>query len=265
MTTMTEPDVLTYAGVRTDRFYVRIASVMVAVAVIGFAPTYWVPLGRGTLAVTPLVHVHALLFFGWMLLFWTQTWLAASGRLGRHRELGVAGVILACAMCVVGFATATGPLERAELAGSGPAGRAFSVVSFTALLFFAVLVAVAVLNVRTSATHKRLMLVATASLLQAGVGRWFALFLRPPDAVGPPPVIATVVAGLATDLLVVAAMIHDRRTRGRVHPAYWVACAALVALQVLRVPLSTTPLWTRFTESIVPVSGAATRAAPADR
>src|SRR5215207_3804130 len=92
MTTMTEPDVLAYAGVRTGRFYVRLASVMLAVAVIGFAPTYWVPMGRGTLVVTPIVHVHALLFFGWMLLFWTQTWLAAVGRLGRHRELGVVGV-----------------------------------------------------------------------------------------------------------------------------------------------------------------------------
>jgi len=260
MTTMTETDVLAYATVRTDRFYVRLASVMLAVAVVGFAPTYWVPMGRGTLALTPIVHAHALVFFGWMLLFWTQTWLAAHERFERHRELGVAGVVLACAMCVVGVATATGSLERAEAAGFGPAGRAFSVVSFTALLFFAVLVAVAVLNVRNSATHKRLMLVATASLLQAGVGRWFALFLRPPDAAGPPRAAVTVLPGLASDLLIVAAMIHDRRTRGRVHPVYWIACAVLVALQVLRVPLSTTPAWIRFTEWIVPAAGAAARA-----
>ena len=260
MTTMTGSDVLVYAGVRTDRFYVRMASVMVGVAFVGFVPTYWVPMARGTLAITPLVHAHALLFFGWVALFWTQTWLAAYGRLGRHRELGVVGVALACAMCIVGVATATSSLDRAEAAGFGPAGRAFSVVSFTALLYFAVLVAVAVLNVRTSATHKRLMLVATASLLQAGVGRWFALLLRPPEAVGPPRVAVTVLPGLASDLLIVAAMIHDRRTRGRVHPAYWVAGAALVALQVLRIPLSTTPFWTRFTELIVPAAGAATRA-----
>ena len=260
MTTIAEPEILANAGERTDRFYLRMASVMVAVAVVGFAPTYWVPMGRGTLVVTPVVHVHALLFFGWMLFFWTQTWLAAHGRIGRHRELGVAGVALACAMCIVGVATATSSLDRAEAAGFGPAGRAFSVVSFTALLFFAVLVAVAVLNVRNPATHKRLMLVATASLLQAGVGRWFALFLRPPDAAGPPRAAVTVLPGLASDLLIVAAMIHDRRTRGRVHPVYWIACAVLVALQVLRVPLSTTPAWIRFTEWIVPAAGAAARA-----
>src|SRR5215203_3604863 len=143
MTTMTEPEVLAYAGEYLDRFYVRMASVMLAVAVVGFAPTYWVPMGRGTLVITPLVHVHALLFFGWMLLFWTQTWLVAYGRVRRHRELGVAGVVLACTMCIVGVATATSSLERAETAGFGVAGRAFSVVSFSSLLFFAVLVAVA--------------------------------------------------------------------------------------------------------------------------
>src|SRR5688572_17514121 len=171
MTTMTESEFVAYAAVRTDRFYVRMAFVMLAVAVVGFAPTYWVPMGRGTLVVAPLVHVHGALFFGWMLLFCTQTWLAAYGKIGRHRELGVAGVVVACAMCTVGVATATRSLERAEAAGFGASGRAFSVVSFTAMVFFAVLVAVAVLKVRASATHKRLMLVATASLLQAGVGR----------------------------------------------------------------------------------------------
>lgn len=256
MTTMTKPEVLTRAGVRTARFYVRMASAMLAVAFVGFVPTYWAPMSRATLEVTPLVHTHALLFYGWMVLFWMQTWLAARGRLGRHRELGTAGVLLACAMCVVGVATATSSLERAQAAGFGAAGRAFSVVSFTALLFFAVLIAIAVLNVRTPETHKRLMLVATASLLQAGIGRWFSLFLRPPGAAGPPPVATTLTAALATDLLVVAAMIHDRRTRGLVHAAYWVAFAALVALQVLRVPMSTTPFWTRFTEWIVPAVGA---------
>lgn len=261
MTTMTGSDVLAYAGVRTDHFYVRMASVMVGVAFVGFAPTYWVPMARGTLVITPLVHAHALLFFGWVALFWTQTWLAAHGRLGRHRELGVVGVLLACAMCIAGVAATTSSLERAEAAGFGPAGRAFSIVSLSALLFFAVLVAVAVLSVRRSATHKRLMVVATASLLQAGVGRLFALFLAPPGAVGPPPVRPTIIAGLTTDLLIVAAMIHDRRTRGRVHPAYWVAGAALLALQVVRIPLSTTPFWMRFTEWIVPAAGAATRAA----
>lgn len=38
-------------------FYVRIAAACVAVAVIGFAPTYWLPLVRGSLNIAPIFHV----------------------------------------------------------------------------------------------------------------------------------------------------------------------------------------------------------------
>jgi len=61
-------------------------------------------------------------------------------------------------------------------------------------------------------------------------------------------VVVTVMPGLLADLLFVLGMIHDRRTRGRVHPVYWIAGAAVVAVQVLRVPLSTTSAWTRVTD-----------------
>jgi hypothetical protein len=145
-------------------------------------------------------------------------------------------------------------VKRADAAGFGLVGRAFSVVSFTAIILFAVLVAVALLNVRKPDIHKRLMLVATASLLQAGIGRWFLLFLRPPGVVAPPPVVVTILPGLLADLLIVAGMIHDRKTRGRVHPAYWVGGACVLAVQVLRVPLSTSGAWMRITDWLIALS-----------
>ena len=43
-------------------------------------------------------------------------------------------------------------------------------------------------------------------------------------------------------------MVHDRRTRGRVHPAYWVAGGVALAVQLLRVPLSGTAGWLRVTD-----------------
>ena len=60
------------------QFYVRLAAACVAVAVIGFAPTYWLPLLRGTLHVSPIFHVHAAVFYSWTLLFLLQSWLAAN-------------------------------------------------------------------------------------------------------------------------------------------------------------------------------------------
>jgi hypothetical protein len=92
-------------------------------------------------------------------------------------------------------------------------------------------------------------------MLQAAVGRWFFLFLAPPRPAGrltsPPPVFVSVLPSLLVDLLVVAAMVHDRRTRGRVHPAYWIAGSAVLAVQVLRVPISTTHAWESLAQWLV--------------
>jgi hypothetical protein len=117
-------------------------------------------------------------------------------------------------------------IRRSEAAGFGDAARAFSIVSLSAVALFGALVAIAVANVKKPEIHKRVMLVATVSMMQAAVGRWFVLFLAPlPPGVlaSPPPVFVSVMPGLVSDLLIVAAMIHDRRTRGHVHPAYWIA------------------------------------------
>lgn len=245
------------AAAGSQRFYVRMAAACVAVAVVGFAPTYWVPILRGTLDVPPITHVHALFFYGWTLLFLRQTWLAANGEVRRHQALGVAGVALATGMCFVGAAAAVSSLKRGEAAGFGAAARAFSIVPLTAAPLFAVLFAIALLKVREREIHKRLMLVATVSLLQAAVGRWFLLFLAPPRPAGftgvvsSPPVFVTVLPGLVTDLLIVVAMIHDRRTIGRVSRVYWIAGGCVVAVQLLRVPISTTAAWASVTHAVL--------------
>jgi hypothetical protein len=248
---------LTAAVPAGQRFYVGMSATFLAVALIGFAPTYWIPLLTGTLAVRPITHVHALFFYGWLLLLLRQTWLAGSGELGRHRELGVAGVALATGMLFVGLNAAATSVREAQAAGHGAAAERFSIVSVTAILLFAVLVAIALLNVRKAEVHKRLMLVATASMLQAAVGRIFLLLIAPPRPPGvtigsnPPPVFVSVMPGLIVDLLIVAAMIHDRRTIGRVHRVYWIAGATVLAVQVLRVPVSSTHAWTQVVQVLL--------------
>lgn len=236
------------AGADRERFYLYMSAAFVAVAVIGFAPTYWIPLVRGTLDVPPILHLHALCFYGWTLLFFRQTWLVSSGEVRRHREWGVAGVAVGTAMLFIGLAAASVSLRRAEAAGVGNAARPFSIVAVSAIVLFAALVAAAFVNVKRPDVHKRLMIVATASILQAAVGRLFLMVLAPP-AVGtaislnPPPIAVTVPPALVVDLFIVAGMIHDRKTLGRVHPTYWIAGGCVLAVQVLRVPVSATAVW----------------------
>src|SRR6267142_4308301 len=145
------------------RFYFHMALACMAVAFLGFAPTYWLPLASGSFSSTPVVHFHGLLFFAWTLYFAFQTWLAASGRTARHRSLGVIGVSLATAMTIFGFLVSVNVMKRSAALGQTDMGIAFSIVPLSSIVFFAVVFTLASIATRRPETHTRLMLLAGIS------------------------------------------------------------------------------------------------------
>lgn len=237
------------AGARTRWFYVWMAGVCVAVAFGLFAPTYWLQLPAGTFTGSPLLHLHAILFSAWPLFFLSQTTLAAIGRLDRHRAWGLLGIALATAMTLVGIATANEVLTRRLAAGFGDPARAFAIIPISGAVLFGALVATAIANVTRPEVHKRLMLLASLSILQAAVARvFFALNVgmgpgvRP--GMGPPlSVESSLGAAFFVDLLILAAIVYDWRARGRPHPVYLIGGAIVVGVQLLRVPVSHTEAW----------------------
>ncbi len=64
------------------------APVMIVVAVAGFAPSIVDPTRR-LAPLTPLVTVHGILIFCWLLLFVFQTVLIRSRRVSLHRRMGI--------------------------------------------------------------------------------------------------------------------------------------------------------------------------------
>jgi hypothetical protein len=231
------------AAATAQYFYFYMALTCMAVAFLGFAPTYWLPMASGKLPPMPVVHFHGLLFFAWTLYFTLQTWLAASGQIVRHRATGLIGVSLATAMTIFGFLVSVNAMKRSAALGMTNEGIAFAIVPLSGILFFAVVFTLAIANVRRPEIHKRLMLLAGISLLDAAVARWFLTFLAPPGAVGPPPVPVTIPPALVAYLLLVVAMIYDWRRQGRPHPVYVYGGAALLAVKLLNWPISITPLW----------------------
>lgn len=134
-----------------------------AVAFLGFAPTYWVPLARRTFSGSPVVHFHGSLFFAWALYFAFQTWLAASGRVARHRSMGTMGVSLATAMTIFGFLVAVHAMKRGAAIGQTDAGVAFAVVPLSGIAFSATVFTLAIVHTRRPEVHKRLVLLASIS------------------------------------------------------------------------------------------------------
>jgi hypothetical protein len=227
----------------TQYFYFYMALACAAVAFLGFAPTYWLPMASGKFPPMPVVHFHGLLFFAWTLYFAYQSWLATSGQVTRHRTIGMIGVSLATAMTIFGFLVAVNAMKRSAALGMTDEGIAFVIVPLSGMLFFAVVFVLGIANVRRPEIHKRLMLLAGISLLDAAVARWFLTFLAPPGAVGPPPVAVTIAPAFVAYLLLVVAIVFDWRTNGRPHPVYVYGGSALIAIKLLNWPISTTSAW----------------------
>ena len=239
------------AAPRARYFYFYMALSCMAVAFLGFAPTYWLPLASGSFPSMPVIHLHGMLFFTWTLYFAFQTWLAASGRIARHRTIGMIGVSLATAMAILGFLAAVNAMKRSAALGLTDAGIAFAIVPLSGIVFFAVVVALAIANTRQPEMHKRLMLLAAISILDAAVARWFLTFLAPPGPPGPPPVEVTIIPAFVAYLLLAVAIVFDWRTRGRPHPVYVYGGAALVAVKLLNWPISATAAWHSFAGGIL--------------
>lgn len=235
------------------KFYVTMAAIFVAIAFGGFFGTYWLQVARGTFNGSPLLHLHGLLFSLWTLFFFSQATLMANRKVRQHRAWGLLGISLATAMLFIGLAVAIEGMRLRVESGLGDAGRAFAIVPISGITLFAILVTAAIANIRRPEWHKRFMLVATAGILQAAIARFFFLAatgggpgMRP--GLGPPNTIErTTMPAVLVALLVIAAMVHDWRKYGRVHPAYWWGFGALIAVYVLRPIVGYSDAWFSFT------------------
>jgi hypothetical protein len=248
-------------GVVSRWFYVWMAGACALIAFAGFAPTYWMQLPAGTFIGSPLLHLHGLLFSAWTLFLLLQTMLVASGKVARHRAWGMFGISLATAMLLVGFAAADEVLVRRLEAGYGDKARAFHIVSTSMISLFAVFVCAAIAYITRPEIHKRLMLLATITILPPAIARVFYVVnvgmeagLRPGLA-GPRSVESVMTPAWTADAPTLTAMAFDWRTRGRVHPAYLIGGAAIVAVQLLRVPVSTMQWWYAVADFLARFSG----------
>jgi hypothetical protein len=244
----------------SSSFYFYMSVVFVLIAFGGFAPTYLIPVVTNQFDGMAILHVHGVLFFAWTLLFALQTRLVERGRVDLHRASGLVGISLATAMVFTGIVLVVRGLNYGIAANNDAGARALSVVPITQISLFAVFFAAAVANLRRSETHKRLMLLATVALLTAPVARIFLLLLVPdsglPNFAAPVANVelalsAALVAALTVDLLIVVAVVHDWRTRGRPHRVYVIGGTCFFFVQVLRQSLTHTELWRSITDVLV--------------
>src|ERR1044071_8015406 len=106
---------------RERLFYTGMSAAFLLLVFAGFARSYYLKPYFGTPPVlTPLLHLHGLLFSSWIVLLLAQTTLVATKRTAVHRRLGWAGAGLAVLMILVGATTAVVRAKLVEVPPGSP-------------------------------------------------------------------------------------------------------------------------------------------------
>ncbi len=226
-------------------FYGSIAVSMALMAIVGFAPTFYLRLfGNRPMATitgrpfTPLIYIHGTLFTAWVALFIAQTALISTRRVALHRRIGVGGALLAGAMIAVATMTALAAARRA----SGPPGippLVFLAIPLFDMVMFTTFITAALALRRSKEAHKRLMLLAYVSIMGAPAARLPGVLPLGPLAF----------YGIAFVFLF-AGIVYDLVSRRRVHPAYIWGGTLLVVSVPLRLAISGTATWTAIAQAL---------------
>lgn len=231
---------------RLRRFYIGVGVLGIFIAFIGFWPSYFGPVFLRAASKATILHLHAVVFVGWLVLFTAQAYFAANRRIDLHVRVGRFGIAYGVAVIVVGLAT--GYLMSKGYAAAGEADRARGLLysAFIDIGVFAPLFGAAIAARQRPELHKRLMIVAGTSLLVAAVFRM--PFLGQPrnmwlaHGIWFSPVLLT--------------MAHDFVQRRKVHPVLVVGIAALVAQSpIFRPAARATGAWQSFSSWILGISG----------
>jgi hypothetical protein len=202
-------------------------------AVIAFGFSLQLAMGRSSFGAPLWVHVHALTFFGWVVLFVVQTTLIAAGQRPLHRWLGWVGAGWSVAIVVVGTLTTIWAVRL----GRTPfffTPAFFIILNPASALAFLGLTMAGVAQRRNTGWHRRLIVCGMAELTGPGYGR----FVPAPLVI---PYAGWVIFAAILAIPVVGAAI-DWRRRGRLHPAWVWGVGTIVAVHIALVLVSSSPI-----------------------
>lgn len=223
------------AGVDRPLFIAVICAALVT-AFAGFAPSYYLKFWFETPPLKLWVHVHAIVFSAWLILLLVQSSLIRARKHAIHARLGKWGVALAAIMVVTSLVVILEKPRPTE------AARAFIFTPLLSLVMFGVLIAAAVRLRRDGATHKRLILMASALFMGAPIARLMMMM-----GIAPGPYLHHVL----TYAMVIAPLVfHDLWRLGRLHPATLWGGLFLLVRHPLQGLIAHTDAWQRFAAAV---------------
>lgn len=229
-----------YEPTSDTRFAPKMALVMALFVIAGFSTQ--LAMGRSTFASPLRVHVHAVVFMGWVAIFLTQASLATRGSLALHRKLGWLAVGWTIAMVGAGMTVMLATLRN----GTAPfffRPQEFLLANPLSLAGFVGLTSAAIIKRKQTDWHARLHICGMTMIMGPAFGRLLPMPLLIPYAFE--------AAGVAAAGFPIAGMIRDKRVLGRIHPAWWIGLATLAGTILLADVLAPTPFGNWLYSSVV--------------
>jgi hypothetical protein len=228
-------------------FFLWMTVIMTLFIFSGFALTYWLPMASRTLSpLPPVVHLHGVFYFSWMVLLVVQAVLVSTRNVRMHMSLGTFGIALGTGVFLMGTLITVISQGVSNLNPS-PTAYSLGYLSETAVVSFGVLFFLAIRNRHRLDVHKRLMLFSTINLLPPGINRLYGV----PFGIQL-PLLATY---LTLDALAIAMLVDDWRTNGKIGAASVTGAAFVFVPQLLYPFLVDSAAFARFAFAIGELSG----------
>jgi uncharacterized membrane protein len=225
---------------RNDRnFFLAFLILLLAGVVTGFGWDVIDRAAKHTANWPIVVHIHAFFFVLWLAFLTAQILLVRNKRTDLHRKLGWYGAGLAAIMLAMGIAVSWFMDIRAL--GTPQADPQFLSIQLNDLIDFPVLVTAGILLRNESPAHKRLLLLATAAITDAGFAR--IMFQVAPHWFTHGFVKTFAVAYIGNDLVILALGAYDLITRRRLHWAWMAGAGFIFATQLIAIWLYLSPAW----------------------
>ena len=222
-----------------ERFFLKFAIAMAVIVVVGFSTQ--LAMGRSTFASPVRVHIHAVLFMGWVAIYVTQNILVATDRVHLHRKLGWLAAAWMVAMVVSGVVV-TLAMVRNGVVPFFFRPLQFLVFDPVAVLTFAGLTTAAILLRKQTEWHRRLHFCGMAILLAPAFGRLLPMPLLKPWSYE--------VAFVGALILPLTAVAIDARRKGFVHPAWIWGIGVSIGSIVLTEAITYSPIGLAIYESV---------------
>ena len=259
------PDILsgTPRAHSVDRWiYVFTAASFVVIVLAGFIPSSIAKIAAVQAGERPpfplLMHLHALLMGSFLLLLLAQTTLVAIGRCDLHRRLGLLSMVIAPALVVVGFLlirlnfdslwnslqAAPPGAARDKLETGLEITNNIKLLQMRIGIVFPLFLVIALrARGKDAGLHKRMMILATAMTLPAGIDRIPWLPATFPDS--------ALSADFYTLLAISPMFVWDVVRNKKVHRAYWIWLAVNIPFAIAVHGLWGTEAWQRFVPVIM--------------